>query len=101
MTPLGARKEAEYTKLIADGWRPEDLTWIPVASPVSVELIHMVGEDATLELRKALDRAQSGQWVIEAGAVMRRVSAIAGRKLSLFDLLPPFVARVFGSRGAR
>ena len=72
------RKEDELAKLLADGWLLEDLTWTPPGAAVNVELVYLRGQDANEELRKALDKAQEGQWTIKAAAVERHIRGSRG-----------------------
>ena len=93
-------RELDLARLLADGYCENDLTWIPAGAAVDVELVYLKGQDEAEEMRKALDRAQDGQWLIKASAVERRIRAMPGcESVSLADLpLPSFVAKAYGSR---
>jgi hypothetical protein len=97
------RKEEACERLFAAGYLPEDLTWVPEGSAVGVELTYLRGQDAVEELRKALDLAQSGQWVIKATAVERRIRSMPGCENYTLDdnPLPTYAAKAYGSRAAR
>jgi hypothetical protein len=97
------RRDDELTRLLAEGYTLDDLTWIPAGSGVSLELVYLKGQDEAVEMRKALDRAQEGQWVIKSSAVERLIRAMPGcENYSIADQkLPSFTARAYGSRGPR
>lgn len=93
-------KDEQLAALLAEGWALNDLVWMEPGSPVSVELVYVKGQDAAEELRKALDQAQAGQWLVRAEAVERRIRAIPGcEKYSLKRLdIPECCEVVRGSR---
>jgi hypothetical protein len=97
------RREDELAELLAQGYALDDLTWTPAGSPVSLELVYLKGQDEADELRKALDKAQDGQWTIKASAVERLIRSLPGcENYSIADqVLPAFTARAHGSRGPR
>jgi hypothetical protein len=93
-------KDEQLAALLAEGWALNDLVWMESGSPVSVELVYVKGQDAVEELRKALDQAQAGQWLVKAEAVERRIRTIPGcEKYSLKRLdIPECCEVVRGSR---
>lgn len=95
-------KEEIRAKLLAEGFEPDDLVWIPAGAPVAVELAYLHSQDESEELRKALDRLQ-GSWVVKAGAVERKIRAMPGCEnfsiAKAMEELPPFIGIVHGSRG--
>src|SRR5271170_2057307 len=100
------RKDEDLAKLLADGWAPDDLVWVAPGSGVDIELTYLKGQNEAQEMRKALDKAQDGQWLIRLSAVERRIRAMPGcENFSIIDAmtapLPPFAAKAYGSRGPR
>jgi hypothetical protein len=100
-------KETELARLLALGYEEHELTWVPEGSPVSVDLVFMHGQDAGHELNMALDKMQSGQWVISHAGVERVIRLMPGCEgYSVKDALKglrssPFLRSITGSRRAK
>ena len=93
---MNIRKEAEYTRLIAEGYEPSELRWIPTGSPAALELVFVHGQNPDVEMKKAIDKAQAGQWVISKAGVERVIRKVPGcGTYSVDETLKPLLESPF------